>query len=53
MLNLIIELSKDFLLILIVLYTFESFTVFKYEDVYKRQLLKYVWKQKMRIWQLL
>ena len=41
MLNLIIELSKYFLLILIVLYTFESFTVFKYEDDYdKRYILR-------------
>lgn len=34
MLNIIIELSKYLLLVLILLYTFESFTVFRYEDDY-------------------
>ena len=41
MLNIIIELSKYLLLILILLYTFESFTVFRYEDDYdKRYILR-------------
>ena len=41
MLNIIIELSKYLILILIALYTFESFTVFKYEDDYdKRYILR-------------
>ena len=41
MLNIIIELSKYLLLVLILLYTFESFTVFRYEDDYdKRYILR-------------
>lgn len=41
MLNIIIELSKYLILILIALYTLESFTVFKYEDDYdKRYILR-------------
>lgn len=41
MLNLIIELSKYLLLIIILLYTFESFWVFRYEDDYdKRSIMR-------------
>ena len=40
-LNLIIELSKYLLLIIILLYTFESFWVFRYEDDYdKRSIMR-------------
>ena len=41
MLNIIIELSKYLLLIIILLYTFESFWVFRYEDDYdKRSIMR-------------
>lgn len=41
MLNIIVELSKYLLLILVALYTLESFTVFRYEDDYdKRYILR-------------
>lgn len=41
MLNIIVELSKYLILVLIALYTLESFTVFRYEDDYdKRYILR-------------
>lgn len=39
MLNIIVELSKYLLLIFILLYTFESFTVFRYEDDYDQRYI--------------